>query len=271
MTIAFIGGGNMARALIGGLINHGQAVEDIVVVEIDQAVATALQQDFSLTVIPSVQHLSLDQVSTLVFAVKPQQLSEVARGIKGLHNHLRVVSIAAGITTDALSHWLGGHRNIVRAMPNTPALIQQGISGLYALPQVSEEDRLHAQSLLSAVGAVIWVDKETDLDAVTAVSGSGPAYFFWMMEEMERIGVALGLSEDTAKKLVLQTAIGSTQLAHQSQDNLSTLREKVTSKGGTTEAALHVLYSEQVGDLLKKAIFAARDKAEELGRSLSQQ
>ncbi|MCC6068910.1 pyrroline-5-carboxylate reductase [Ferrovum sp. PN-J185] len=271
MTIAFIGGGNMARALIGGLINHGQSVEDIVVVEIDQGAATTLQQDYSLTVIPSVEHLSLEQVTTVVLAVKPQQLAEVARGITGLYPELRVVSIAAGITTKALSQWLGGHTNIVRAMPNTPALIQEGISGLYALPQVSEEDRLHAQSLLTAVGSVIWVDKEADLDAVTAVSGSGPAYFFWMMEEMEKIAVALGLSEDVAKKLVLQTALGSTQLAHRSQDNLSTLRQKVTSKGGTTEAALNVLQAEHAGELLKKALFAARDKAQELGHILSQQ
>ncbi|MBU6467534.1 MAG: pyrroline-5-carboxylate reductase [Betaproteobacteria bacterium] len=271
MTIAFIGGGNMARALIGGLIQHGQPVDDIQVVEINPTIARQLERDLSLTVLNSISQLTLNQISTLVFAVKPQQLSEVAKALGALPNHLRVVSIAAGVTTQALSTWLKGYNNIVRAMPNTPALIGEGIAGLYATSGVSEEDKLDAQSLLSAVGSTIWVDREEDLDAVTAVSGSGPAYFFWMMEEMEKIAQALGLSQEIAKKLVLQTALGSTKLASQSSDTLQVLREKVTSKGGTTEAALNVLNSEQAAKLLQKAIFAARQRAQELGQVLSQQ
>ncbi|HQT81051.1 MAG TPA: pyrroline-5-carboxylate reductase [Ferrovaceae bacterium] len=271
MTIAFIGGGNMARALIEGLIRHGQAVEDIQVIDINPAVAQALEQELSLTVLQSCDQLNLEQISTLVFAVKPQQLPSLAKGLGRLPKQLRVISIAAGVTTHALSQWLKGHNNIVRAMPNTPALIGEGISGLYATSGVNQEDKLGAQSLLSAVGSVIWVDHETDLDAVTAVSGSGPAYFFWMMEEMQNIAQSLGLPQEIAQKLVLQTALGATKLASQSPDTLPMLREKVTSKGGTTEAALTILNQEHVAELLEKAILAARQKAEELGRTLSQQ
>jgi len=204
----------------------------------------------------------------VVFAVKPQQMKEAARfsGVKDNAN--LVISIAAGITLASLSRWLGGHAKIVRTMPNTPALIGAGMTGLYAPPGVSEAEKKQAETILGAVGATVWIPDESLLDAVTAVSGSGPAYVFWFIEQLASAGEALGLDPATSKKLAMETVLGAARLAAQSPDSPATLRERVTSKGGTTEAALKAFEEQKLAERFLRALEAARDRGAELGRQL---
>ena len=270
MSIVFIGGGNMASALIGGLIAHGQAPEDIRVVEIQPVAAARLRKDWGVETFADALP-ALAGAGTLVLAVKPQNLWEMASALPRLAPDVRVISVAAGIRTDSLSRWLHGHANIVRAMPNTPALVRQGTAGLYAMAGVSEEDRLHAQSLLRAVGSVVWVEKESDLDAVTAVSGSGPAYVFYFMEAMIKAALSLGLSETAARQLVQDTVSGAAQLAKDGPDRPEILRRKVTSPGGTTEAALSVFERERMQSIVIQAMQAASKRSCELGESLDRE
>lgn len=269
MSIIFIGGGNMASALIGGLIAHGQPLSHMGVVEIQPEVAQRLQQRWGIQIHPTVTH-ALADAGTLVLCVKPQQMQAVTEALPPLPPDLRVISIAAGIGTTLLSRWLKGHVNIVRVMPNTPALIQQGAAALYALPQVSAEDRLHAQSLLRAVGSAVWVHQESDLDAVTAVSGSGPAYVFLLMEAMLQAAQQLGLDAATAHTLVLDTVQGAAMLAKAGADSPTQLRERVTSPGGTTEAALSVLNGAGLQQTIGEAIRAAAQRSRDLGARLEQ-
>ncbi|MDE2344471.1 MAG: pyrroline-5-carboxylate reductase [Betaproteobacteria bacterium] len=270
MSILFVGGGNMASALIGGLISHGQSPDDIRVVEIQPEAAERLRQEWGVQTYGSMP-AAIGQASTLVLAVKPQQLRQVLAELPPLSAEVRVISVAAGIRTDSLSRWLRGHANIVRAMPNTPALVRQGVAGLYAMAGVSEEDRLHAQSLLRAVGSVVWVEKESDLDAVTAVSGSGPAYVFRFMEAMIKAAVSLGLDENSARLLVLDTVLGAAQLAKESPDSPETLRRKVTSPGGTTEAAIAVFEGAGLEPIVIEAVQAASRRSCELGDKLDRE
>jgi pyrroline-5-carboxylate reductase len=179
-----------------------------------------------------------------------------------------VVSVAAGITLDALSRWLDGHRNIVRCMPNTPALIGAGIAGLHALPEVKAEDRKKAETILAAVGEVVWVPEERLLDPVTAVSASGPAYVFWFIEQLAAAAEKLGIARETALKMALHTVLGSAKLAASSDKSPAELRRNVTSKGGTTEAALKVFEEERLAERLLRAIEAASRRGEEMGRDL---
>jgi pyrroline-5-carboxylate reductase len=204
----------------------------------------------------------------VVFAVKPQQMQEAARfsGLKPNAN--LVVSIAAGITLESLGAWLGGHSKLVRAMPNTPALIGAGVAGLYALPGVSEAERRQAEAILGAVGATVWIDNEALMDAVTAVSGSGPAYVFWFIEQLAASGESLGLSAEVSRKLALETVLGAAKLAAQSSEAPATLRERVTSKGGTTEAALRTFEEHKLAERFLRAVEAARDRGAELGAQL---
>jgi pyrroline-5-carboxylate reductase len=181
-----------------------------------------------------------------------------------------VISIAAGITIEALSRWLEGHGRIVRCMPNTPALVGAGITALYAAPGVAEQDRKKAETILRAAGEAVWVPEERLLDAVTAVSGSGPAYVFWFIEQLAAAAVELGIAEPEAKKLALHTVLGSAKLAAGSAESPEILRKNVTSKGGTTEAALNVFAQEQLAERLRRAVKAASDRAAELGVRLGQ-
>jgi pyrroline-5-carboxylate reductase len=205
----------------------------------------------------------------VVFAVKPQQMREAA-SFSGLKpNANLVVSIAAGITLTTLAGWLGGHAKLVRAMPNTPALIGAGVTGLYAMPGVSEAERKQAEAILAAVGGTVWIGDEALMDAVTAVSGSGPAYVFWFIEQLAAAGENLGLAKEISQKLAVETVLGAAKLAAQSADSPAVLRERVTSKGGTTEAALKAFEDQKLAERFLRAVEAARDRGAELGSQLA--
>lgn len=267
-NIAFIGGGNMASAIIGGLIRGGTAPNQLQVVEPVAAQAEMLQTVHGIEQVFG--HLSAVKPAQIVLlAVKPQVMQEVCMNLRMLTwlPESLIVSIAAGTTLKKLNQWLGGHTKIVRTMPNTPALIGQGITGLVATEQVSKSEREVAEQLLRATGSTIWFERESDLDTVTAVSGSGPAYVFAFLEAMEAAGIAEGLTAPQAKLLAKQTVLGAAQLAAQSEDHFSTLRERVTSKGGTTAAALQVLTEKGFQSTLMQAIHAARKRSEELGNA----
>jgi pyrroline-5-carboxylate reductase len=264
VKIAFLGGGNMANALIGGLLAKGYERRALSAIEVIPAAREKLaaQHGIHVSAAPDARTREAD---VLVLAVKPQDMKTAVSGLpfKGL-----VISIAAGVRIDALSRWLGGHRKIVRCMPNTPALIGAGIAALHALPEVSAEQRKTAQGILGAVGEVVWVDDERLLDPVTALSGSGPAYVFWFIEQLAASGEKLGLSKDISLKLALQTVLGAAKLAAQSDKAPAELRKQVTSKGGTTEAALKVFDEEKLAERILKALQAASRRGGELGDEL---
>jgi pyrroline-5-carboxylate reductase len=264
MKITFIGGGNMASALIGGLLAGHAKASDIRVVDPDPASRERVQASFGVSAFASPESAALDS-EVLVIAVKPQQMRQVATGLAPLMTGQLVISVAAGIRFDDLSRWLGGHRRITRTMPNTPALIGEGITALFTPAELSTSDRDMANTILSAVGQTIWVDDEAQIDAVTAVSGSGPAYVFYFMEAMHAGAVAMGLSEANARQLTLATFGGAARLAAKSADAPSVLRERVTSKGGTTAAALAVMAERGVNRHIVDAIEAACRRSAELG------
>ena len=266
MNICFIGGGNMATALIGGLLGKGFSAAQISVVEINAENRARLQRDFAVRAVESAaEGIATSQI--IVFAVKPQQLRMVAQELSPLLNGQLLISIAAGILATDLARW-SNNQAIVRAMPNTPALIQSGMTGLYALPAVTAAQREQAQNILSAVGATLWLQDEAMLDAVTAVSGSGPAYFFYFIEALEQAGKELGLPESTARKLALETAFGSARLARESSEDPATLRARVTSKNGTTERALLSMETNHVRQHIITAAKAAATRSREMGEEL---
>ncbi|OOG28587.1 pyrroline-5-carboxylate reductase [Thioalkalivibrio denitrificans] len=268
--IAFIGAGNMARSLIGGLVQDGWPEDALWAVDPD-----ASQRDAVLRRWPSV-HVheeageAVAHADVVVLAVKPQVLRDVARGIAEAVQSRRplVVSIAAGVRGADIERWLGGDLPVVRCMPNTPALVGSGATALAANSRVDTGQKAVAESILRAVGLTVWLDDETALDAVTALSGSGPAYCFLLMEAMEDAGVQLGLPRETARLLALQTAFGAAKLALESEDDAATLRTRVTSRGGTTEQALRVLESGGFRELFTRALTAARDRSRELADQL---
>jgi pyrroline-5-carboxylate reductase len=267
VRIAFIGGGNMAGALIGGLVANGYDRRAISVVEVSAAARERLaaQHGVRAATAPDAATMEAD---VLVMAVKPQDMRSALSGLAGGLNHQLVISIAAGVRVAAISRWLGGHRKLVRCMPNTPALIGSGIAALYALAEVSAEERKKAEMILGAVGEVVWVEEERLLDPVTAVSGSGPAYVFWFIEQLAASGERLGLAREVSRKLALQTVLGSAKLAAQSDKPPAELRKQVTSKGGTTEAALRVFDEEKLAERFMKALEAASRRGAELGDEL---
>lgn len=267
MRITFIGGGNMASALIGGMLKRGAQASDVSVVELQPEGRAKLEHDFGVRAVPALDEAAA-ACDLLVLAVKPQQMREVCAGIAGHMKQQTVLSIAAGLRAADIGRWLGGHTRMVRAMPNTPALIGQGVTGLYADASVGAAERAQAESVLSAVGSVVWVDDEALIDAVTAVSGSGPAYVFYFIEAMVRGGEALGLSADQARALAIDTFTGAAALAAQSTESPATLRERVTSMGGTTEAALKSMNADAVGDAIMRALAAAAARGAELGDQL---
>jgi pyrroline-5-carboxylate reductase len=267
MNITFIGGGNMARALIGGLLAKGHAAAKLRVVEIDAGARAALVREFGVSAFERPED-ALTGVECVLLAVKPQKLRAVAATLAGKLGAATVVSIAAGIRSSDLTRWLGGHAHVVRAMPNTPALVHAGVSGLYATPGADADDRARAEALLGAVGRVVWLGEETLLDAVTAVSGSGPAYVFYFIEALEAAGRELGLDAAQARALALGTFEGAAKLAAGAAESPAELRARVTSKGGTTEAALASLTQDQVAAALARAVRAAADRSRALGDEL---
>ena len=264
MKMAFIGGGNMATAMLSGLLQQGYQAADIGVVEVVAEARARLVEQFKVQAFAT-PTAALLAAPLIVFAVKPQLLADVARSIATALSRQLVISIAAGIRATDLSRWLDGHQNIVRVMPNTPALVQAGIAGLFALPAVSVDDRARAEALMRSVGEVIWVDNEEAIDAVTAVSGSGPAYVFYFIEALEQAALELGLSADAARKLSLYTFSGAAKLAQASGDGAAVLRARVTSKGGTTERALLALDQSEVKQKFVAAVLQAAERSRELG------
>ncbi|MEX0730442.1 MAG: pyrroline-5-carboxylate reductase [Aquisalimonadaceae bacterium] len=270
--ITFIGGGNMARSLVGGLVADGFDPARIRVADPDPQQRHGLAQAFGIQSMES----NLDAVrgaDAVVLAVKPQVLravaEELAPALAG--DKVLVVSIAAGVREPDLNRWLGGKAAVVRAMPNTPALVQSGATGLYANSRVDTGQRSLAESLMRAVGLTCWLEDEKLLDAVTGVSGSGPAYFFLLMELMEDAGARLGLSREMARLLTIQTAFGAAKMALESEDDPQTLRRRVTSPGGTTERAIRVLEEGDLRDLVEQAIRSSAERADALGNELGAQ
>lgn len=269
MKITFIGGGNMAVALIGGLRNKGFSAAGIQVVEPVEAARERLTEVFGVRCAPTLDAAALN-CEVLVLAVKPQQMKEAVAPAAGQLRDQLVVSIAAGLRLDDISRWLGGHRKVVRTMPNTPALIGAGITGLYADASVDLEGRMTAEKILAAVGRTVWIEDESMMDAVTAVSGSGPAYVFYFIEALEAAGRELGFDGLTARTLAVETFLGAARLAESTAEPVSLLRERVTSKGGTTAAALDSFDADGIRAAIERGVQAANARGRELGDLLGQ-
>lgn len=267
MKIAFVGGGNMARAIIGGLLAKDARSSDIVVVEPDASARLRLLAEHGVRAYEAAGP-QIAGADAAILAVKPQNMRDAAAAAAPFLGGALVVTIAAGIRVADLSRWLGGHGRIVRAMPNTPALVHAGITGLHAPPGASAADRDLAERILAAVGATVWFDAEGDLDAVTAVSGSGPAYVFYAIEALEAAARDLGLAEGASRSLALWTFVGATKLAIERGEEPSALRAQVTSRGGTTERALEVLEAAEVKRHFIDAVKAACERSRELGAAL---
>ena len=257
----------MAAALIGGLIGKGHAAAGIRVVEIQAGARARLSAQFGVACVDSVAAAApLGEV--LVLAVKPQQMRAAAQALRPRLGRELVITIAAGIRLVDLSRWLGGYATMVRCMPNTPALVGAGITGLYASAGVDAGQRVLAESILGAVGATLWVPQESLLDPVTAISGSGPAYVLYFIEALQQAAQEMGFSATDAKKLAVETFVGTARLAALSAEGVAVLRERVTSKGGTTERALASMDADRVKDLIVRALHAANQRAHELGEQL---
>ena len=263
--IAFIGGGNMARSLVGGLVARGVDAARIRVSEPVPALREALHQAFGVDVADGNAE-AVAGARTWVLAVKPQVLRGVCEALAPLAQEARplVVSIAAGIPSQQIERWLGGGIAVVRCMPNTPALLGAGVTGLYANPRVDATGRDSAQALLSAAGQTVWIDDETQMDAVTAVSGSGPAYVFLLAEAMQAAALAEGLPGDAARTLVLQTVLGAARMLVEGDADATELRKRVTSPNGTTQAAIETFETGGFRDLVARAIHAAAVRGREL-------
>ncbi len=267
-NITFIGGGNMAQALIGGLIARGLPATRITVSDpVPQIQEILRQQDLNVC---DDNVAAIAESDVIVLAVKPQVLAQVLKPLAGKLTNQLVISIIAGAPIDVISKLLGNYDRIVRVMPNTPALVQSGAHGLYAPEQVGQQDRDLAARILAATGLTIWVDQEKKIDAVTALSGSGPAYFFYLMESMIQAGKNLGLDEKTASALTLQTALGAAQMAITSEHSPAQLRRNVTSPNGTTQAAIETFDQFQVSQHIQTALAAAEKRSETLAQELAE-
>ena len=269
MKIVFLGGGNMANALIGGMLKQGFAASDIDVIDPGAEARAKLAASYGVNCHESAASAPVAP-DVLVLAVKPQQMKEAVAPLVGKLGDAVVISIAAGLDMTALSRWLGGHRQIVRCMPNTPAMIGAGITGLCALPEVSADQRAAADRVLRAVGTTVWIEDEAKIDGVTAISGSGPAYVFHFIECLQASGEALGFDAATARRLAIDTVLGAARLAAGSDESPAVLRERVTSKGGTTAAALSVMNERQlaahIGDAVAAACRRSVELADEFGK-----
>lgn len=271
MKITFLGGGNMATALIGGLLERGFAATGLQVIDLGAEARARLAARFGVRAVEVADDEAL-ACEVLVLAVKPQQMRAALAPLAGRLGGQLVISIAAGLRLAAIGRWLGEpdapYRRLVRCMPNTPALVGAGITGLFAAPEVTPAERGAAESILRAVGEVVWVAEERLLDPVTAVSGSGPAYVFWFIEQLAASGEKLGLAPEVALKLALHTVLGSAKLAAASAQAPGELRRQVTSKGGTTEAALRVFDDERMAERFTRALEAASRRGAALGDEL---
>ena len=262
-TLAFIGGGNMASAIIGGLIKQGSPAHRILVVEPFEEARQRLASQFDVRVLASADS-TLSEAGLVIWAVKPQTFKEAAQQTKAFCAQALHLSVAAGIRSDSIASWLGTER-VVRAMPNTPALVGLGQTGLFARAGVTASDKLWVEQVIATTGALMWVKDEPLLDAVTAISGSGPAYVFFFIEAMVEAGVKMGLTPEQATQLAIGTFEGASQLAKSATEPPSVLRERVTSKGGTTYAALTSMQEARIGELFQTALQAAQQRAHELG------
>ena len=269
MKITFLGGGNMATALVGGLLNHGFPATDISIIEISAENRARLEKSFGVQCYGEADAAAL-YCDALLLAVKPQQMRAACESVQKLLKQQLVISIAAGIRLEDLSRWLGGHQKLVRAMPNTPALIGAGVTGLYASPAVSEAERLGTERVLQAVGSTLWVAEEAQIDAVTAISGSGPAYAFLFIDALQQAAAELGFNARQARQLSIETVLGAARLAMKSEESACVLCERVTSTGGTTEAALRVMAERGVKEGIIAGAMAANARGAELGKLLSQ-
>lgn len=267
-TLAFIGAGNMARAIMGGLISNGYPAEKIWATDTQkERMADLRQQGLNTT---TDNNSAIAAADIVILAVKPQVLKTVAMDMAATvqqHKPL-IISVAAGILCDNLEQWLGGNLAVVRCMPNTPALVGKGASGLYGNQQVSDSQRQQTSEIMQATGIALWVEQETQLDAVTAVSGSGPAYYFMVMEAMVAAGEKLGLSREVAEQLTIQTALGAAEMANQSDVDPAELRRRVTSPKGTTEQAIKTFQQDGLIELFEKAMQACNDRSEALAVEL---
>lgn len=265
----------MAGALLGGLLQQGYSPAQLAVVEINAEQRDRIKREFNVETtaeigkgVAGVAQSGEANADVIVLAIKPQQLSMVARELAPLLSDQLVISIAAGIRATDISRWMGGYGQVVRAMPNTPALVRAGVTGLYALPDVDEKRRDHAETILAAVGSVVWCEQEELLHAVTAVSGSGPAYVFYFIEAMQQAGLELGLSAAQARQLSLETFLGAAKLAIQSREDAAVLRARVTSPGGTTERAIASLDNDDVKGAIVRAMNKSYQRSRELGDEL---
>ncbi|MBL4851276.1 MAG: pyrroline-5-carboxylate reductase [Gammaproteobacteria bacterium] len=269
LKISFIGAGNMARSLIGGLINDHYPVENIVASDHDAQQCTQLSANMGVkTTIDNIE--AAYGADIIVLAVKPQMIAGLCRQ---LEPHLTqskplIISIAAGIRCQALQNWLGASHAIVRTMPNTPSLVGAGAAALFATDVVSDAQRQQAESILRAVGVALWVDDESQMDAITALSGCGPAYFFLVMEIMQNIGEKMGLTAATARLLTLQTGYGATKMALESEMDCAELRRRVTSPGGVTERAINKLLDKKIDKLFTEALTTAQERSIEMANLL---
>lgn len=267
MKILFLGGGNMANALIGGMVKQGFAAADIHVIDPGSEARQRLAESYGVSCHAAAGDAPVAP-DVLVLAVKPQQMREAVAPLVGRLGNALVVSIAAGLGMAALARWLGDHRRIVRCMPNTPALVGAGITGLCALPEVDAAGRALADRVLRAVGSTVWIDDEAQMDGITALSGSGPAYVFLFIEALQQAADELGFSAEQGRQLAVETVRGAAALAAASNDPASLLRERVTSKGGTTEAALQVMLARGVKEGIVAGCLAAEARGRELGKLL---
>jgi pyrroline-5-carboxylate reductase len=267
MNITFIGGGNMASAMIGGLLKQGWNAAALRVVEVAPEARERIDREFGVKSDAEI-NAATAAADCVVLAVKPQSPREVARALRPFLGAQLVISIAAGVRMRDISRWLSGYKRIVRVMPNTPALVRAGVSALCATPAVSADDRSHAQGLLSAIGTTLWVEHEEALDAVTAVSGSGPAYVFYFIEALQQAAAGLGLEPGDARRLALETFAGAVKLLASGAEDAAGLRARVTSKGGTTERAIGVMDKRALKGIVAEAVRAAEQRSRELGDEL---
>ncbi len=267
MKITFLGGGNMANALIGGMLKQDFKATDITVIDPGSEARQKLTEAYAVNCLESPDFLE-QAGDVLVLAVKPQQMKDALAPLAGKLGGTLVVSIAAGLDLATLSRFLGGHRKIVRCMPNTPALIGAGITGLCPLPEVDDAERNTADRILSAVGSTVWIDDENKMDGVTALSGSGPAYVFLFIEALQQAAADMGFSAEQGRQLAIETFQGAAALAAQSPEPAATLRARVTSKGGTTEAALDTMAEHGVKAGIVAGVKAAEARGRELGKLL---
>ena len=267
MKITFLGGGNMANAMIGGLVKTGFSASDIAVIELGAQGRARLRLVYGVRCYEAPSAAAFD-CDAVLLSVKPQQMREACMPLPNFLKQQLIISIAAGLRMADVSRWLGGYGKIVRAMPNTPALVGAGITGLCALPAVSMAERLGAERILQSVGNTVWIADEAKMDAVTAISGSGPAYVFLFIEALQQAANELGLTPGQARQLSIDTVLGAAKLASQSDEAASVLRERVTSKGGTTEAALRTMAERGVKEGFVAGVLAANSRGRELGELL---